>query len=66
MVPEREDDALDGFLTRPSLILRARRAMRSRWPGRSCLSYYEPFVSMVLQRMGFRGEDLEDLRSRCL
>ena len=62
-VPEHEDDVPDGFLTRPSLILRARGDEESpAWE--ELLSYYEPFVSMVLQRMGFRGEDLEDLRQQ--
>lgn len=53
----------DGFLTRPSLILRAKGDEESpAWE--ELLSYYEPFVSMVLQRIGFRGEDLEDLRQQ--
>ena len=62
-VPENEDDVQDSFLTRPSLILRASGDEESpAWE--ELLSYYEPFVSMVLQRMGFRGEDLEDLRQQ--
>ena len=62
-VLEREDDVPDGFLTCPSLILRVRGDEKSpAWE--ELLSYYEPFVSIVLRRMGFRGEDLEDLRQQ--
>ena len=61
--PEKEEDAQDRFLTRPSLIVRARGDEKSpAWE--ELLSYYEPFVSMVLQRMGFAGEDLEDVRQQ--
>ena len=60
---EGEDATQDRFLTRPSLILRAREDEKSpAWE--ELLSYYEPFVSIVLQRMGFRGEDLADLRQQ--
>ena len=45
------------------MILRARGDEESpAWE--ELLSYYEPFFSMVLQRMGFRGEDLEDPRQQ--
>ncbi|MEM1296156.1 MAG: sigma-70 family RNA polymerase sigma factor [Verrucomicrobiota bacterium] len=54
------DPSADRFLTRPSLIQKASSGKSSpAWD--ELHRFYEPFVSMVLSRMGFRGEDLADV-----
>ncbi len=53
--------SVDAMRTRVSLLQRASDGSDAlAWE--ELLSYYEPFISKVLQSMGFRGADLDDAR----
>jgi len=67
MSPDQSENStrrsVDGLRTRVSLLQRASDGSdQLAWE--ELLKFYEPFISKVLQAMGFRGPDLDDARQQ--
>ncbi|MEP2776700.1 MAG: sigma-70 family RNA polymerase sigma factor [Luteolibacter sp.] len=61
--PNPSQNPTDALNTRISLLQRARDG-RSDVAWEELLGFYNPFISMVLGSMGFRGADLDDARQQ--